>query len=314
MRLKYEQIKGVTDNIARYLEKECSLSERMSLNTSELAAFVVSAAAKDVKKSGFFTEDAPLETFMPPVRSDESLLCNVLEENKQLSEAKLSADRAAFLADFCKKVAAELKSAAKLKVTPALFADKDGEKIRGGRVAFSESRVLSSAFEEFRKSDGMLTASYVRSFSDACEDVYSGESEWCILPIENSRDGALLSVYNLIERYELCISRVCGVNYDETTTKFALLCATVHGIIEMHGKQNIVLRMPIRKSELWSQIYTGAAVLGAELVKAVAVPLGYTDGYAHICTFHADGESLFAFLLFLSTIRADFTLMGAYEV
>ncbi len=313
MRLKYEQIKSITDNISRYLEKECSLSERMSLNTSELASFVAAAAVKDVKKSGFFTEDAPLEMYMPPVRSEDNLTSGVLSENKALSEAKITADMAAYLADFCKKVTLELKALAKIKATPALFADKGGEKVRGGRVAFSESRMLSSAFEEFRKSDKLLAQSFVRSFSDACEDVYSGVSEWCILPIENNRDGALLSVYNLIEKYELCISRVCNINNDETTTKFALLCSGVHGIIEMQGKQNIVLRMPVRDSATWSRIYTGAAVLGTELVKAVAVPLGYTDGYAHICTFFADGESLFAFLLFLSTIRADFTLMGAYE-
>ncbi|MBR5011039.1 MAG: hypothetical protein IKY12_00620, partial [Clostridia bacterium] len=219
----------------------------------------------------------------------------------------------AYIADFCKKVTAALKSSARLKPTPALFALREAPRLYGGRVAFSESRVLSSAFEEFRKSDSMLSASYVRSFSDACEDVYSGACEWCILPIENSRDGALLSVYNLIEKYELCIAKVCVINNDEISTKFALLCATVHGIIEMQNKQSVVLRMSVRNSLGWARIYTGASLCGAEMAQSVAIPLGYTDGYAHVCTFEADGESLFAFLLFLSTIRADFTLIGAYE-
>ncbi|MBQ6892672.1 MAG: hypothetical protein IJN48_00555 [Clostridia bacterium] len=314
MRLRFEQIKSVTDNITRYLEKECSLAERMSLNTSELAAFVAAAAAKDVRKAGFFTEDSPLEMYLPPMKSMDSVLEQVLDENKALASAKTATDESAFIADFCAKVTAEFKETARLKATPALFADKDERATRGGRVAFSESRVLSSAFEEFKKKDALLTATYVQSFSDACEDVYAGSCEWCILPIENSRDGALLTVYNLIERYELCISRVCSVKSDEITTKFALLCSGFHGIIEMHGRQSVVLRMPIRESLTWSRIFTGATVLGIELVKTVAVPLGYTDGYAHICTFASDGEGMFAFLLFLSTIRAEYTLMGAYEV
>lgn len=313
MRLKFEQIKSVTDNISRYLEKECSVAERVSLNSSELAAFVASAAARDVKKSGFFTEDMPLEMYMPPMKSTASMLENVLDENRLLASAKLAADESAFLADFCAKVTSRFKTMTHLKTSPSLFADTGEKATHGGRVAFSESKVFLSAFNEFKKRDPMLTPSSVRSFSDACEDVSSGACEWCILPIENSRDGALLTVYNLIERYELCISRVSSVKSEEITTKFALLCSGVHGIIEVHGNQNVVLRMPIRDSLTWSRIYTGAAVLDIRLVKTVAVPLGYTDGYAHICTFAADGERLFAFLLFLSTIRADYTLMGAYE-
>lgn len=313
MRLKFEQIKSVTDNISRYLEKECSVAERVSLNSSELAAFAAAAAAKDVKKSGFFANDAPLEMYMPPMRSTSGLLENVLPENRQLATAKLSADESAFLADFCAKITAKLKSSAHLKASPSLFAYADEKAVRGGRVAFSESKVFLRAFAEFKKKDSLLTPSSVRSFSDACEDVSSGACDWCILPIENSRDGAMLTVYNLIERYELCISRVCVVKSDEITTKFALLCSGFHGIIEMHGNQNVVLRMPSRDSLTWSRVFTGAAVLDISLVKTVAVPLGYTDGYAHICTFAADGEKLFAFLLFLSTIRADYTLMGAYE-
>lgn len=314
MRLKFEQIKSVSDNIARYLEKECSVAERMSLNTSELAAFVAAAAAKDVRKDGFFTEDMPLDMYMPPLRQTSGLIDSVLEENRPLASAKLAADESAFLADFCAKVTSELKSRARLRATPALFVSRDESAAKGGRVAFSESNVFLGAFAEFKRKDPMLTSSSVRSFSDACEDVSSGACEWCILPIENSRDGALLTVYNLIERYELCISRVCSVKSDEITTKFALLCSGFHGIIETYGKQNVVLRMTSRDNLIWSRIYTCAAVLGIELIKTVAVPLGYTDGYAHICTFAADGESLFAFLLFLSTIRADYTLMGAYEV
>lgn len=312
MKLTNEQVKSITDNILRYLKNDISLAERVSLNAQELASFVATAAAKDVKKNWAFAEEIPLANYLPEITLGDKTV-GIPEENIPLVNAKVNAAESAYIADFCKKLTEQLKITAHIKPSPAIFAAKEKEKLKGGRVAFSESHMLSSAFEEFKKHDRALTASFVRSFSDACEDVYSGECEWCILPIENSRDGALLSVYNLIEKYELCISRICSINNEDFNTKFALLCSGVHGIIEIQNEQNAVLRMPIGSSAAWARIYTGAALLGVELIKTVAIPLGYTDGYAHICTFCGNGESLFAFLLFLSIIRADFTLMGTYQ-
>ena len=313
MRFNAEQIKNIGNNIARYLKKECSLSERMSFCTDELASHIAETIARDAKKNGFFADDSPLSAYLPAAFDDDAILSEVIDNNKPLADAKFTAAHSAYLADLCKKITARLKTHAKLKATPAIFAGTGKTKEAAGRVAFSESHVLASAFEQFRKSNKMLTPSYVRSFADACEDVASGVGEWCILPIENNREGALISVYNLIERFELCISKVCSISSEELTTKFALLCSGVHGIIDIQGKQNVVLRMPVRKSATWSRIFTGASLIGASLVKTVALPLGYTDGYAHICTFFGEGEDLFTFLLFLSTLRIDFTLMGAYE-
>ncbi len=311
MRLHLEQIKSAVDNIERYYEKEASLCERVSHNISETAAFVAEAMAKDVREKNFFCGESPLEPYMPLLFAIEPEK-SALPENAALCKAKLDADKAAYLADFCGKVTSSLKSSTKLKPTPSLFAPARQTAL-GGKTAFAESRVLAGAFAEFKKKDSRLSASYVRSFTDACEEVSYGACDYCILPIENSREGALITVYGLIERYELFIARVCSIESDEITTKFALLCGENHGIIEIIGKQYIDLRIFVHDSALWQQIYVGSSVLGVENVKAVPFPLGYTDGYAHICTFFASGEQLFAFLLFLSALRADYTLIGAYE-
>ena len=313
MKLNAEQIKNIGNNISRYLKKEYSLSERMSFCTDELASHIAFLMAKDAKRNGFFAEDSPLNAYLPSAFDSEEPPSEVIAENASVANAKFAAAHSAYLADLCKKITVKLREHSKLKISPALFADTGKIKEAAGRVAFSESHVLTNAFEQFRKSNKLLSPSYVRSFADACEDVSSGASEWCILPIENNREGALISVYNLIERFELCISKVCSISSEELTTKFALLCSGVHGIIDIQGKQNVVLRMPVRDSVTWSRIFTGASLSGASLVKTVALPLGYTDGYAHICTFFGEGEDLFAFLLFLQTLRIDFTLMGAYE-
>ncbi len=313
MRLHLENIKSAVDNIARYLEKETSVAERMSANIGELAAFVAKAASKDVKTKEFFTEDMPLEMYMPPLPDIDEVADSALVENAQLVKGKLASDMGAYIADFCREFTSELKTVARFKPSLALFTDNAGTKNLEGTVAFAESQVLIAAFSKFQKKNSRLTPSYVRSFNDACEDVSAGICDFCILPIENSREGALLTVYGLIERYELFIARVVSIENNEITTKFALLCRRFHGIIETDNMQNIELRLSARAPEVWAQIYTGASVLGINFIKTASVPLVYTDGYAHICTFSASGEMLFAFLLFLSTIRADYTIIGAYE-
>ncbi len=312
MKARSEYVKNAADNILRYYEKEVSVGERMSLNFSELAAFVAAAAAKDIRTRGFSGDENPFADYIPTV-SAATALENVLPENKALLHTKLAADEGAYLADFCRKTAAALRTAAKLRPSPALFAERTGEK-GGGKVSFAESRVLTAAFAAFQRKDSSLTPSYVRSFADACEDVAAELSDFCILPIENSREGSLLTVYGLIERYELFIARVCSMETDGITTKYALLCRGFRDIMEADAQQYIAVRLSGYDKLLWTRLYTGAAVLGAEIVKTVSIPLGYTDGYAHICTFAGSGEALFALLLFLATVRADYTPMGAYEI
>lgn len=312
MKVRNEYIEHAIRNIARYYEKETALGERMSLNLAELADYIAATAAKEIRSRGFFA-DGSLAAYLPPMPDIADAAEDALAENMPLIRAKLAAAEGAYLADLCQKTTAALRATAKLKPSPALFAPRatsDGS----GRVSFAESRVLSTAFAAFRSKDASLEANYVQSFSDACEDVASGESEYCILPIGNSRDGILPTVYGLISRYELFIARVCGVESAEITTEFALFCRGRHDIIYSADKEYIALRLSGQDMSRWSQMYTGADVLGVEMVNSVSVPLGYTDGYAHICTFAGSSESLFAFLLFLGTVRVGYTLMGAYEI
>ncbi len=312
MRARSEYVNNAVDNIVRYYAKESSIGERMSANFHELAAFVAGAAAKEVRAHGFPRGENPFSDLLPTI-SAETAAKGVLPENEALIAAKLAADEGAYLADFCGKTTAALRAAVKLHPSPMLFAERDALK-NGGRVSFAESRVLSAAFAAFQKRDSDLTPTYVRSFADACEDVAAELSDYCILPIENSREGALLTVYGLIERYELFIARVCNLEIDGIITKYALLCRGFRDIIEQNGPRYVALRLSGHDNLLWPRLYTCVCVLGAEMVKTVSIPLGYTDGYAHICTFSGSSETLFALLLFLATVRVDYTPMGAYEI
>lgn len=312
MKARGEHIAHAAENIARYYAREVSLGERASHNFEELSAYVALAAARELRARGFFAEGS-LGTYLPSMPDPKAYLSDVLPENLPLLQAKLGATEGAYLADFCRRTTEALAVSARLKPSPMLFAppaDGAGE----GRVSFAGSNMLSAAFSAFRDADSHLVASFVHSFTDACEDVAAGESEYCILPIESSREGILATVYSLIGRYELFIARVCSVESLETTTKFALLCRGRRDIMSCNGTQFVALRLSGQDASAWSRLYVGAEVLGVETVSTVSVPLGYTDGYAHICTLSGSSEALFALLLFLGTVRVGYTLAGAYEI
>ena len=85
-------------------------------------------------------------------------------------------------------------------------------------------------------------------------------------------------------------------------------------MIDVYGEQTVVVRLAGQDDLTLPRLFTGASVIGAHFVKAVSVPFSYTDGYAHLCTFNGSGEALFALMLFLDLIRADYTLMGNYGI
>lgn len=312
MKIKNEYVQNAAKNIAHYYEKEAALGERMRANFSELASFTAAAAAKDVRTREFFASGAPITSYFEGSPDVRDIDYGALAGNSLLVGAKLSAAEAVYYADFCLEITECLKTAARLKPSPLLFAG--GERKVGGRVAFTESNVIKAAFSRFAKKDSQLTASFVSSFTEACEDTAAGLSDYCILPIENTNEGLLSGVYSLIDRYELFITGVCEVETESVSTKFALLCRQPYGIIDNIKMQSLTLRVSGGYGFVMSKLYIGADLLAVEMKSAMSVPLGYTDGYAHLCTFVGSSERLFAFLLYLGVMRIGHTIVGAYEI
>ncbi len=309
MRIKEEYASLAAENLARYFESEAKMGERIRANFSELASFAAQSAAKDMRTREFFSSGMQITSYLP--KTDIlSAADGAIDENKPLVNARLSLSEAVFLADFCVKTTELLETTAKLKPSPLLFASGEGK--RGGKVAFADSYVLKNAFSEFEKTVSGLSPSPVTSFTEALEDTSAGVSDYCILPVESSREGILTGMYSLIERYELFICGICEIENDGLVTKFALLCTNGYGIIEKMKCHSIILRLSGGATFFWSKLYIGADMMQIEKGSGVSVPLGYTDGYAQMCTFSGSSDMLFAFLLYLGTMKIGYTLVGAY--
>ncbi len=92
------------------------------------------------------------------------------------------------------------------------------------RISYQKNSYTEQAFQRFSELLGEARAAYAHSFPSVCEDVYNGVSEYCILPIENSAEGRLVSFTRLISQYDLKIAATCDVKTGEgKITRFALL-------------------------------------------------------------------------------------------
>ncbi len=310
-----EFLKNALNNIERYYYDEASVCERVSANICEAAKITASRMARALRGKKFFSIEDFREELLAAPFAAASFPELVIEENRTLAQAKLSSDEGAYLAEFCSKLTGFLHTAAKFRPSPALFLDRSGDCSGNGCVSFVSGELFSGVFSLFSKKLPELKAMPAGSFSDACEAVGSGEAEYCILPLENNCEGTLLTFLSMIERYELLIARVAQLSSAEgTSTRYALLCQDFRGIIDSAGRQYVAVRLSGFDETLLPKLFAAIPVLGVQLIKTVSVPLLYTDGYAHICTFGGSESALFSLLLFLNLIRADYTLKGIYEL
>ena len=101
-----------------------------------------------------------------------------------------------------------------------------------GRVAYMPSAVADEAYLQLSKHVPDCRATAFGGFADACEEVYGGLCEYCILPLENTSLGKLTAFYRLIVKYRLQTVATCRVRNrarGNDATQFALLRRTTDG-------------------------------------------------------------------------------------
>ena len=240
------------------------------------------------------------------------LFADTPEENLPLAGAKLSADMGAYLAAYAARLTAEIKRA-RLHPSPSMFAARAARTVPM-RVAVPETAAFRRAMETLAARTEGAEAQFVRSFADACDAVVGGDCAYCILPLENSRDGFLSTTLRMMTENDLFVTRVCEIA-DESgaVTRFALLCREGDALPDGGGIPQVALRMPLGGADTLPGLFTAMAALGVTLVRTASQPLGYTDGYAQLCTFGGTKEALFAFLFLLTATRQSYILLGVYE-
>ena len=198
----------------------------------------------------------------------------------------------------------------------ALF--PDAEEIAphaSGRIVYPRNRYTDDAYLSFATLMTNARAAYAHSFHAACEEVYNGHCEYCILPIENAAEGELVGFAKLIAQYNLKIAACCDIMGADASrqTRFALLRRNMLPFLagDLKKKEFFRFSLPAAQSTLASDILSAAKFYGLQFISMNTLPQG--EGAYFNLTFAIRGGDIYPFLLYLATVAPQYTPIGIYS-
>ncbi len=181
------------------------------------------------------------------------------------------------------------------------------------RISYQKNRFTEPAYNRFAALIDDPRATYAESFPAACENVYNGVSEFCILPLESSMEGRLNSFTRLILRYELKIVATCNVATEGgQSTRFALLRR--NGISFAAAKDvpmQFELSAELAQEPSAEEILSAARQFGLRL-RTADVSLTEEGASLLHAVFLTDRGDLPAFLLYLGMELPAYDPIGYY--
>ena len=176
------------------------------------------------------------------------------------------------------------------------------------RVSYLRSHLTDKAFSRFSDMCGTLSAVYGADFKSICEDVYYERSDACILPLESTVDGLLMSFRNLLLKYELCVYAVCEVrqNDDSILTMALLTSETV-----FHGDR-FEFYFPSAPIGTLEDINSIVRTLGGTVVRCSSITTEYSsEAELHICVRMSDSAKDSLFFCF-DALYPSYMILGNY--
>ena len=184
------------------------------------------------------------------------------------------------------------------------------------RIVYQRSGYTDAAYLQLSALLSEPRAAYSHSFLSACEEVYNGHCEYCILPLENSTEGQLGSFSRLIERYDLKIAATCDIVGNDTgrVTRFALLHKHILPLFHLGGTEAFFeCSLPLGNNPDVTDVLYAAQLCGMRLYRIDSQPRqgGDTQFSVHL-SFRIANADLQAFLLYLAMEVPHYTPIGLY--
>ncbi len=149
-------------------------------------------------------------------------------------------------------------------------------------------------------------------FNSVCESVYSGRSNYAVIPFSNTSDGLHVSLYKLILKYDLKIVASTNVIMADgiTESKFVLLAK--NDIVSSKAT-NALISFTAEIDSFLPKLLQVISNSDIKVKMINTLPLEYTDDrYEIIIDFYLNGFEINAFNLFVKSALPDCNIIGMY--
>jgi hypothetical protein len=180
-------------------------------------------------------------------------------------------------------------------------------------VSYVDNQFSAAAYDIFSSHISGAVPRKYSSFTEMCDSTASGETDACILPIENTSDGKLLSFYSLIDRSDLKISNICDVysEDDSRRTRYALLRRSMRRPEGESGELYFEFSFCPTPGFTVAEILHAAVLTGLVVYRIDSVPLKYNESNF---IFHpvllGNIDDILVYTLFLALNSAQYTPVG----
>lgn len=281
-----EQLSILRDNLALFCERGEISTEQKALTLRSIASLICNNEAIESVRDVY---DAYNESIYEQSAQSEYFIFREL-----LSSARLMPEIQDILA-ICDDAPADVK----------------------GNVAYVKNRFCDIAYERLCTDINSAYALLVGSPQEACELVLSGNSEFCILPIENARDGKLFGFYSMLDRFGLKICRICTIDTDEeySYVKYALISRSCKDVLDTaRVDEQYIFEFSVlsENAAFVADTVNFAALCGAIPLTIDSRPSPYDPNLQkYLFSFLLDGS--FDFLLYPALKLTGYTPIGFFK-
>ncbi len=179
------------------------------------------------------------------------------------------------------------------------------------RVCYFRNRFSDLAYLAFSKYLPEATADYTHDYESACEGVYNGKYDYCILPLSSYSDSVMTRFIDFTEKYELNISLSCRIPIQDEDFMFFCLLSGENARFE--GANRLALTViPGSSCPLW-KFLCAAELLGAKCTECTSLPVRMYSEKSYFTLFELDNCDVGAFLLYLQLALPAYILDGIYK-
>ena len=177
-------------------------------------------------------------------------------------------------------------------------------------AVYFRTPVSDRAYSLFSKKYKGLGAMYASDFKTVCEDVYYDRADACILPLESSDDGLIMSFRNMLLKYELTITSIVTIGIGED--KYQTIALLTNGSYDTNGNVCELCLTSVASDFLMSYCES-LSHFDATLVRITSVPSKIRGKYDHHICVSVPHENVTRLRFFTDALSPANVFLGQYK-